>query len=215
MMIHSMAPLTPTPKVCAMAGRAMFTIEESRVVIKAPSATSMSTTHLLACSCATPEAFGTWKRVGRCRRACVGSRAGEFASFVSSGVFAAEGASPRYIGGRMFVVLSETLPQRNQRCREGIGDHARNLERPDQRSLDAHAQGCHAQQQDLHACLLTQVARHSPDDGIDEQEEPFHQEVAGERLVPGRPGLLLWRSSKAKRAEGDTHEEDQHRYKGA
>ena len=115
----------------------------------------------------------------------------------------------------MFEVLSETLPQRDQRCREGIGHHARNLERPNKRSLDAHAQRCHAQQQDLHSCLLTQVARHSPYDGIDEQEEPFQQEVAGERLVPGRPALLLWRSCKAKRAEGDTHEEDQHRDQSA
>src|SRR2546421_11393958 len=106
MMIHSMAPLTPTPKVCAMAGRAMFTIDESRVVIKAASATSMSTTHLFACSCASPIATGTWKRVGRCRRECVGSRAGDFALFVSSVVFAAEGASPRYIGGLLFVDLN-------------------------------------------------------------------------------------------------------------
>src|SRR2546423_883816 len=106
MMIHSMAPLTPTPKVWAMAGRAMFTIEESRVVIKAPSATSKSTTHLLACSCASPVAAGTWKRLGRCMRACVGSRAGYVALFVSSVVFAAEGASPRYIGGLLFVDLN-------------------------------------------------------------------------------------------------------------
>ncbi len=63
--------------------------------------------------------------------------------------------------------------------------------------------------------MLTQIARHSPDDGIDEQEEPFHQEVADERVVPGRPALLLWRTSKAKRAECDTNEEDQHRYEGA
>src|SRR5712671_6696618 len=115
----------------------------------------------------------------------------------------------------MAETLSETLPQRDQRCREGIGDDARNLERPDKRSLDAHSQRCHAQQQDLHSCLLTQVTRHSPYDGIDEQEEPFQQEVAGERVVPGRPGLLLWRSCKAKRSEGDTNEEDQHRYEGA
>src|SRR5207237_431503 len=115
----------------------------------------------------------------------------------------------------MLEALRETLPQQDHRCREGIGDHSRNLECPDQRSLDAHAQRCHAQQQDLHSSLLTQVARYSPYDGIDEQEEPFHQEVAGERLVPGRPALLLWRSSKAKRAEGDTHEEGQHRDQGA
>src|SRR5205809_984243 len=50
---------------------------------------------------------------------------------------------------------------------------------------------------------------------IDEQETAFPQEVAGECLVPGCPALLLWRPPKAKRAEGDPHEEDQHRYKGA
>ncbi len=114
----------------------------------------------------------------------------------------------------MVEALSETLPERDQRGREGIGDDARNLERPDKRSLDAHSQRCHAQKQDLHASLLTQVARHSPYDGIDEQEEPFHQEVAGEHVVPGSPGLLLWRSFKAKRAEYDTNEEYQHRYEG-
>ncbi len=102
----------------------------------------------------------------------------------------------------------------DQRCREGIGHDARNLERHDNRSLDAHSQRGHAQKQDLHSSLLTQVARHLPDDGIDEQEEPFHQEVADERVVPGSPGLLLWRSSKAKRAECDTNEEYQRRYGG-
>jgi len=68
---------------------------------------------------------------------------------------------------------------------------------------------------DVGASRLTQVARHSPDDGIDEQEQPFQQQLADERVAPGRPGLLLWRSFKAKRAECDTGEEDQHRSEGA
>ena len=39
--------------------------------------------------------------------------------------------------------------------------------------------------------------------------------MAGERVMPSRPALLLRRSFKAKQPEGDTNEEDQHRYEGA
>src|SRR5205807_8719228 len=115
----------------------------------------------------------------------------------------------------MAEALSETLPQREHRPGQGIGDDSRNVERLNKRSLDAHSQRCQAQQQDLHSCLLTQVARHVPEDGEYEQEEPFHQEDADERVVPGGLCLSMWRSLKAKRAQYDTNEGYEHRYEGA
>jgi len=73
----------------------------------------------------------------------------------------------------MAEALSNTLPQREHRSGEGIGDDARNVERLDKRSLDSHSQRCQAQKQDLHSCLPTQVARHVPYEGEGEEEEPF------------------------------------------
>jgi len=99
----------------------------------------------------------------------------------------------------MAETLSDTLPQRKHRSGESIGDDAWNVERLDKRSLDSDPQRCRAQQQNLHSCLLTQVARHSPYDGEGEEEEPFYQEGADERGAPGLLCLSLWRLLKAKR----------------
>ena len=47
---HSISPLRGTPKELAIAGRLIFTIDESSVAIKTPMATMTNTAHLFACS---------------------------------------------------------------------------------------------------------------------------------------------------------------------
>ena len=48
MMTHSTAPVSPTPKACAIAGKLILTIDESSVAIKIPMATTASTAHFPA-----------------------------------------------------------------------------------------------------------------------------------------------------------------------
>src|SRR5579875_62576 len=47
-MTHSTAPVNPTPKPCAIAGRLILTIDESSVAIKIPMATIASTAYFPA-----------------------------------------------------------------------------------------------------------------------------------------------------------------------